>query len=255
MTRARVAVHVHSDWSYDGSWTLAAPGGRVRAAAATTRSLMSEHDRRFDEARWQEYQAACAAASTPRDAARPWNRVQRRRQRRPRPCLGRAPVPGRRSPDHPTAGRGRAHGGIAVFAHPARRDACRTIDPACLGRFTGIEIWNRKYDGYAPSRGAAELLTRQPRAVATVGLDFHTAKQFHPLAMAMDLADGPSAAGIVDAIRQRRAQAMAFRVPALTLTRGVAWPAIREVERARREAARRVRRARRFAEARRVGRG
>ncbi|MEX0746110.1 MAG: hypothetical protein WD118_10960, partial [Phycisphaeraceae bacterium] len=59
------AVHMHSDWSYDGEWPL------DRLAACFARRgcrvlLMSEHDRGFDEARWQAYRQACQAASTDR---------------------------------------------------------------------------------------------------------------------------------------------------------------------------------------------
>ena len=47
MTRIRAAVHVHSEWSYDGSWPL------TRIATAFSRRgyravLMAEHDRGFD---------------------------------------------------------------------------------------------------------------------------------------------------------------------------------------------------------------
>jgi hypothetical protein len=243
MIRVRVAAHVHSDWSYDGSWTLdalAAELGRRGYDAV----LMSEHDRGFDAARWRAYQAACAVASTPATLLIPGIEYSHPENVVHVPVWGELPFLGQSLPTAELLDGADAHGGVAIFAHPARRDALRTIDPACLERFAGIELWNRKYDGYAPSRAAADLLRSHPGALATVGLDFHTHKQFHPLAMVMDLADGPSAAGIVDAIREQRAQAMAFRVPALTLARGAAWPAIREVERARRGAARRVRRAR-----------
>ncbi len=246
MTRVRVAAHVHSDWSYDGSWTLealAAELGRRGYDAV----LMSEHDRGFDEAHWRAYQAACETASTPATLLIPGIEYSDAENVVHVPVWGDLPFLGEGLVTARLLDAVDAHDGVAVFAHPARRDALHKIDPACLGRFSGIEVWNRKYDGYAPSREAADLLSRHPGALATVGLDFHTRKQFHPLAMVIDLAGAVSAAAVVDAMRRRRAQATAFRVPALSLTRGAAWPAIREVERARRGAARRVRRARRLA--------
>jgi hypothetical protein len=253
MRRVRVAAHVHSDWSYDGSWTLdalAAELGRRGYDAA----LMSEHDRGLDAARWQAYQAACAAASAGGALLIPGIEYSDADNIVHVPAWGDLPFLGEGLATGELLDQVDVHGGVAIFAHPARRDALNVIDPACLDRFTGIEVWNRKYDGYAPSRAAADLLRRHPGALATVGLDFHTRKQFHPLAMVMDLEGGATAAGIIDAIRGRRAQAMAFRMPALTLTRGAAWPAMREVERARKGAAQRVRRARRFAEAHRAAR-
>ena len=64
MTGVRAAVHVHSDWSYDGTWTL------PRLAAAFERRgygvvLTAEHDRDWDAERWSSYREACAAASRP----------------------------------------------------------------------------------------------------------------------------------------------------------------------------------------------
>lgn len=246
MTRVRVAAHVHSDWSYDGSWTLdalAAEFGRRGYDAV----LMAEHDRGFDAERWDAFCAACAAASTSRLLVVPGIEYSDADNVVHVPVWGELPFLGEGLCTPELLDRVDAHGGVAILAHPARRDALHAIDPACLDRFTGIELWNRKYDGYAPSRAATELLRSGPDAVAMVGLDFHTRRQFHPLAMVMDLEDGVTEAGIVNAIRQRKAKATAFRVPALALTRGAAWPAIREVERARRGAARRLRRTHRLA--------
>src|SRR6185295_15165799 len=47
---------------------------------------------------------------------------------------------------------------LAVLAHPSRRDAWRCFDPRWAERLLGIEAWNRKYDGWAPSRTATRLL-------------------------------------------------------------------------------------------------
>jgi predicted metal-dependent phosphoesterase TrpH len=62
VAQIRVAAHVHSDWSYDGSWNLAdlARAFHRRGYSAV---LMAEHDRGFDSGRWAAYRAACAEAS------------------------------------------------------------------------------------------------------------------------------------------------------------------------------------------------
>src|ERR1700712_2779814 len=58
-----VACHVHSSWSYDGSWsltTIASEFGRRGYRVV----MMTEHDRGFTEARRLEHRKACAEAST-----------------------------------------------------------------------------------------------------------------------------------------------------------------------------------------------
>ena len=60
----RAAVHVHSDWSDDGQWSLgdlAREFARRRYGAV----LLAEHDRGWDENRWSRYRQACRASSTP----------------------------------------------------------------------------------------------------------------------------------------------------------------------------------------------
>ena len=63
MKTIRVAAHVHSEWSYDAEWPLAelVRAFRDRMYDAV---LMAEHDRGFDDARWDAYRAACMEAST-----------------------------------------------------------------------------------------------------------------------------------------------------------------------------------------------
>src|ERR1044072_5927897 len=55
------------------------------------------------------------------------------------------------------------HGGAAVLAHPARRTAWKAFRDEWTPFLLGIEVWNRKYDGWAPSECAAELLARTGR--------------------------------------------------------------------------------------------
>jgi hypothetical protein len=76
--------------------------------------------------------------------------------------------------------------GVAVLAHPWRREAWRHVEPAWLDHLSGIELWNRKYDGWAPSQAAAALIERAALP-AFAGLDFHTARQFFPLSLSLDL--------------------------------------------------------------------
>ena len=58
MRTMRVAAHVHSEWSYDAEWQLdeLVRAFRERRYDAV---LMAEHDRGFDDVRWEAYRAAC----------------------------------------------------------------------------------------------------------------------------------------------------------------------------------------------------
>ena len=62
MTLLKVAAHVHSSWSYDADWSLAEIARAFRKRRYDV-VLMSEHDRTFDQQRWESYQDACDQAS------------------------------------------------------------------------------------------------------------------------------------------------------------------------------------------------
>ncbi|MGH9689377.1 MAG: hypothetical protein ACRD5K_20115, partial [Candidatus Acidiferrales bacterium] len=75
----------------------------------------------------------------------------------------------------------------------------------------GIELWNRKYDGWAPSRTAPALIDSSG-AVPFVGLDFHTWRQSFPLAMALDLDGSITEETVLACLRSRRCQPHAFGI-------------------------------------------
>lgn len=240
MARIRVAAHVHSEWSYDGRFSLAdlARAFRRRRYDAV---LMAEHDRGFDPARWAEYRAACAAASGDGILLVPGIEYSDDANVVHVPVWGDIPFLGAGLQTGALLDTVREAGALAMLAHPGRRDVWRRFDPQWADGLIGIELWNRKYDGYAPSRAAAELLRATPDLLPFFGLDFHTARQFHPLAMLIDV-DGPvSEAAICDAMRARRCRPTAYRLPAPVLSRGAAVQTMRGAERARRSVARRIR--------------
>lgn len=230
----RAAAHVHSDWSYDGSWALedlAAELKRRRYGAV----LMAEHDRGFDQQRWLDYRRACAAAGARFgilvipgiEYSDPENVVHV-------PVWG-ADLPfygeGRR-PDELIAEAAEA-GGAAMLAHPERRDAWRRIGEESIERLVGIEVWNRKYDGWAPGSRASELCAEHDRAIPFFGLDFHTRRQFFPLAMAIDTDSAPTTAGLIEALLQRRCRPLAFGLDGSRFLGGVGLGAARAAERSR----------------------
>lgn len=214
----RVVLHAHSVWSYDGHWPLdriARVFGRLGADAV----MMTEHDTGFPPERFAEYRAACAAASTPRcrlipgiEYSDPGNDIHIL-------TWGIDRFLGEGRPVEATLGDVRAAGGVAVFAHPARREAWRLFRENWVPLLDGIEIWNRKSDGLAPGREALRLQAGTGLA-PTVGIDFHRPKHIYPLSHAAEGAagtgDGPGdglEAALVEAIREGRLAPHAFGRP------------------------------------------
>lgn len=209
MIRVRAATHVHSQWSYDGRWPLeritknfARLGYRVL--------LMTEHDRGFTADRWREYQEACHRASTPRLVVVPGMEYSDASNTVHVLVWGDLPFLGEAQQTRELLQQVRAMGGISVLAHPSRRNAWREIDAECLQYLDGIEVWNRKSDGWTFSRDAKELLARG-EFMPFVGLDFHKLRQLFPMSMVLQCPD-LKPGSVVDAIRHRRVQGTVFGV-------------------------------------------
>jgi hypothetical protein len=233
MTTVRAAAHVHSEWSYDASWSLAA----LAQAFARRRYdvvLMAEHDRGFDEERWQAYREACAASSDGRVLLVPGMEYEDADN------VVHVAVWG---DDAPYLGHGRATlgtledarkaGCAAVLAHPRRRDAFTRFRPEWAPLLSAVEIWNRHYDGVAPSREGLRL-SQEHGLAPFVSLDFHTRRQFFPLAMELELDGALSTAAVYEALVAGRFRPAALRVSAMRFTHGPPAAAAHGLERARR---------------------
>lgn len=232
MSRLRVAAHVHSSWSYDGRWSLrriATGFGRLGYDAV----LLAEHDRGFDPGRWSDYRRACARASTDRTLLVPGLEYSDPANTVHVPVWGDIPFLGDGVATGELLRRCQAAGGVAILAHVGRRRAWQAITDDWLDRVIGVELWNRKYDGYAPNPVAVGLLQRRPDLLAFVSLDFHTARQLHPLAMVLPVTGGIGEGQVVDALRESRAWPTAFGMPATQLATGAAGTALRGLERGR----------------------
>lgn len=241
MSGLRAAVHVHSTWSYDGSFELADVArllGRRRFGAVLT----AEHDRDWDAERWAAYREACARVTID---------------------TGTLVVPGIEYSDADNAAhvavwgveeflgaglatgelleRVAAHGGVAVLAHPARRAVDERVTPAWAGALAGIEVWNRKSDGWAPNNRALALQARHGGLTPVFGLDLHNARQLWPLAMR--IAAPPELDAVLAALRARAWAPEALGLPGRRLLAGPPRRALAVAERARRPVAARVRQA------------
>ncbi len=85
---------------------------------------------------------------------------------------GEIPFLGAGLPTTGTLRAAKAAGGIAVLAHPSRKRAWQSFEPQWGDQLLGIETWNRKYDGWAPSETAPGLFGTAGGAIPFVGLDF-----------------------------------------------------------------------------------
>jgi predicted metal-dependent phosphoesterase TrpH len=233
VTTVRVAAHVHSDWSYDGSWTLPAIArafGRLGYDAVLT----AEHDLGFHDERWTDYRVACARASTDDVLLVPGIEYQDSENVVHIPVWGSdIPFLGEARPTIETLTAAREHDAVTLFAHPARRRAAERYRPEWTPLLTAVEIWSRKYDGIAP-RLEAQALARREGLAEFVSLDFHTRRQFFPLAMAVTI-DGPvSSAPLLAALKAGAGRPQLFGVPAVHFVDGAAARPVRSLETARR---------------------
>jgi hypothetical protein len=234
--RARAVAHVHSEWSDDASWTLreiAATFSRLRYQVV----LMSEHSRGFTATKWQEYAQACRESSSDRLTLVPGIEYGDADNVVHIPVWGDLPFFGDALPIGALLPQVNDAGGAAIWAHPWRREAWRRFEPSWLRYLTAVEVWNRKYDGIAPSRDALALARRE-KLRAAVALDFHTRRQLFPLTLSLDLDDSASEGTVFAALRTGRFSARAFGLPMAPIARGPGGSALRGLEQLRRTAAR-----------------
>jgi hypothetical protein len=243
MTTIKAAFHVHSEWSYDAELPLeeiAALFGKERCDAV----FMCEHDRGFSAERLQAYVDACGKASLPGgpllvpgiEYASPDDRVHV-------PVWGPVPFLGEGVPTTELLRAVDAHTGAAVLAHPVRRDAWRVFEPEWLALSKGIEIWTRKWDGWAPNPRACRMAA-EAGLVGFGALDLHRAHQLFPLSMELEIEGALSVEACVDALCQGRCRALIGGRPVEPLTRGGIGATARTVERVRRPVWRQGRRLR-----------
>lgn len=231
----QAACHIHSDWSYDGKWSLSALAAMF--ARRRFRILMvTDHDRGLTESRQLQHRKACAQASSDRIFVLPGIEYSDADNIVHVLVWGPVPFLGEGLPTTELLKAVRASNGVAVLAHPSRREAWRVFDTAWTDYLLGIEVWNRKTDGWAPSPTAPPLL-EDTALVPFVGMDFHDRNQMFPLSMEMDISPMVSEESVLDCLRARRCRAMAFSEPvhkAMQRWRGLA---LSSAERCRRSVA------------------
>jgi predicted metal-dependent phosphoesterase TrpH len=215
----RLASHIHSSWSDDSSWTLPRLVVQLRRAGFQG-ALISDHDRTMTDDRWQRAQQECAAVGRATGFLLvPGVEYQDPDHVTHVPVFGAAPFYGR-SPDTGDLLRA-AHtdGAATVFAHPARRDAWERFNAAWAPNLSGIEVWNRKYDGITPNTWAVRTATTYGLN-SFVSLDFHGRRQLYPLAMRVQSDARMTSADVVKALRNGDCRASAWGLTPERLSSG-----------------------------------
>lgn len=245
----RLASHIHTTWSDDGSWDLP----RIRRWLKLQRyegALVCDHDRTMTQSRWDALVDECRRLSDDRFVLIPGVEYQDADHVVHVPVYGAMRFQGR-SPDISTLlDSVAADGAAAVIAHPARREAWRRFDPAWTSRLAGIEVWSRKYDGVEPNHWALDTAAIHGLP-AYVALDFHGPRQFYPLSMVVDCP--PDERAIVGALARREVRARSLGVDLSRFSDGRLAGATARLEDMRRRWAPRIRRAEAYVRSNRAG--
>src|SRR5688500_514417 len=173
---------------------------------------MTEHDKGFSSERLSEFREACARATSDTLLVLPGIEYSDAENRVHVLVWGPVPFLGAGLPTGEMLDAVAHHGGVAVLAHPERQAVWESFEPEWQQRLLGIEVWNRKYDGWAPSERGASLVGRAGR-IPFVGLDFHTDRQFFPLGMRLGLDGAIDEDSVLAALRAGRCAATALGVP------------------------------------------
>lgn len=224
--------HVHSSWSHDGSWSI-----DTLAVAFEQRGyrvmMTTEHDRGFTDGRLEDYREMCGRFSTSRLFVLPGIEYSDADNRVHVLVWGRIPFLGAGLPTDELLDAVAHHGGVAVLAHAERGGVWKSFNPTWQERLLGIEAWNRKYDGWAPSERGVSLVTRAGR-IPFVGLDFHSPRQFLPLGMTLGIDGEVAEDRVIAALRCGRCAATAFGIPLSGTRFRRRLPYLRAAERGRR---------------------
>ena len=232
----RAVAHVHSEWSDDATWTLPEIA-MTFARLGYDVVLMSEHSRGFTSTKWQEYIEACRQVSSERLLLVPGIEYGDQDDVVHIPVWGPVPFFGDGLPTGKLLQDVNDAAGIAIWAHPWRRNAWDRFESSWLEHLAAVEVWNRKYDGIAPSRAALRF-ARQEGIRATVALDFHTRRQLFPLSLGLDLELGPSETAVYEALAVGQFAPRAFGLPLSLVVGGPGGATLRGLEVARRTVAR-----------------
>ena len=205
----KVACHIHSEWSYDASWTLEELA-RFFSNRGYQALLMTEHDRGFSQQKLDEYRDACATASNDSITLVPGIEYSEPSNTIHILTWGDVPFFGENQDTLSMLQHVKDHNGLSVFAHPSRKSAWKRFDLNWIPLLDGIELWNRKSDGISPSPHSAKLVAETGLA-GFYGLDFHRVNQNFPLSLKLKNPDDRlETSSLLESIRLKEFELNAF---------------------------------------------
>ncbi len=174
------ALHIHSNFSRDGLWSVAEVASFFRRRGYQF-ACLAEHSDDMDEAKTEQLRAACEALSSPDFRLIPGIEYN---------CCSKLHIAGfgcssllGHSEPVRTAHAIRDGGGFAVLAHPSRikwRASSETLKAV-----NAVEAWNVRHDGeFLPCVQTLDFFLESkqtnPELLAIAGLDLHARKAFYP---------------------------------------------------------------------------
>lgn len=213
MNQLKIAMHIHSSWSYDAQTPIADLVPIFRRLGANV-MLMTEHDRGLDQSIYKDFCEDCSENSSDDmlvvpgiEYSSPDNAVHIL-------TWGLKEFLAEGLPVSAILTEVMEQKGIAVFAHPRRRDVWKSFDHSWAEKLNGIEIWNRKADGFAPFDVAIDMALKM-NLTPTVGVDYHTHRQLFPLLNVSPRSTNgkPTEIEVLDAIRHRALTLYACGIP------------------------------------------
>jgi hypothetical protein len=241
MRTLKLASHIHSSWSDDATSTLPRLVTTL-SRAGFNGALVCDHDRTMTDERWRRAQRECADVSKASGFLLvPGIEYQDPDHVVHLPVFGAVEFYGRSPATSDLLPAAHGDGAATLFAHPARRNAHERFTSSWVSHLSGIEVWNRKYDGIAPNPWALKTAAEfQLNPFAS--LDYHGPRQLYPLAMRVNSATTILLCDVIAALRLGTASASAFGLPIQLFGSGILGAAGMHSEAARRWAAPRIRR-------------
>jgi predicted metal-dependent phosphoesterase TrpH len=214
---ARAATHIHSEWSHDGAWSVIKIAHLFRCLNYHA-IFMAEHDVSLDEISWTLYCKECRQASRDKFLVIPGIEYSDPSNSIHVLVWGIEQFLGKRMPIQHTLAKTKDLGGIAVWAHPIQKNTQESFRPEWFKLLFGIEEWNRKADGIAPSEEATQL-RKEYDLVPFYGLDFHRLNQLFPLGMNILIDNCLTVTNVISAVSKRQCYPELIGVPPALTTR------------------------------------